>query len=193
MFSFNYCLSTVILALLLLLSDLADESAAAFPTNSSSSLRLPQTLTNETRAVLRNGTLRYNPPREPEYLEDVDANHALRLGDGKHTQPERDFLAALVAAENRNMENFIGGGGNLRVLARSIEYRRFGVRIFFDNPDRMLSYDLIGDMLEALAAFIWNRKVTEVNFSLVDMTDGGVVISNGGVEQFGPFNLQDSR
>ena len=117
-------------------------------------------------------------------MEDVGANHALKLGNVELVQPERDYYAAIVAAENRNMADFIGGGGSLRVTARTIQYRRFGVRIYFDNPARLLSYDLISDMLEALATFMWKQRVTEFKFSLVDMVNGGVAISNGGVEQY---------
>ena len=171
-------------ALLYLVSPLVGEAAAATPPNNNPSIQLPQPLSNQTLAIHRNTTLYYEPPSEPEYMEEVDAQHALKLGDVKLVQPERDYYAAMVAAENTNMADFIGGGGSLRVMTRTIQYRRFGVKIYFDNPAGQLSYDLISDMLEALATFMWKQRVTEFKFSLVDMVDGGVAISNGGIEQY---------
>ena len=60
---------------------------------------------------------------------------------------------------------------------------RFGfysVRIYFDNPEGVLTYDMLSEMLYALGCLMQQRSICEASFGLLHMRGaGGVYIGSG--------------
>ena len=156
--------------------------AATTPGNSLG-LQRARPLLNVSASTASDSTLHFNPPSNPTDFQQVSDTNALHIGDTVSIQPERDYYAALVAAQAKNLGDLLDGGGHLDIRVKTVEYRRFGVRIYFDNFAKEMTFELVGEMLEALAVFMWRTRLTECRFSLVDLERRGLVISNGGIER----------
>lgn len=97
------------------------------------------------------------------------------------------MLAALAASGNDNLQACMreaDGDCQQPINLDDIVFRHYGVRVYFDNEARKLTYALMGDCLQALAQWVWRRGRTETVFTVMELDRRSVsvvAVSNGGI------------
>lgn len=80
--------------------------------------------------------------------------------------PKELYYLTIAASQSRNMMNECDST-DPQVEAEVTNWGYYGKAVFFDNPDGLMTYDLVAYMLEALVMAMVDKGFTQVRFALM--------------------------